>query len=89
MSRFPRSALQGQRIGRKDAIGRAEQGGQTEVDEIDAGYAEHHVAVSHHAFVEQTIQQIENRRFGWFEHPVCYEIGSPFAIVASRHQISP
>ena len=89
MARFPRSPLTGRRVARKHAIGGTEQRGQTNVDEIDASNAEHHVAVGHHTFVEQTIQEIENRRLGWFEDLVCHGRCFLFAVGASRHQISP
>jgi len=53
---------------REHPVGGAQQRGQAEVDEIDAGHAERHVARRHHAFVEDVIEQIDHARIRSVEH---------------------
>ena len=52
----------------KDAIGGAQYRREPQVNEIDAGDAERHVARHHHTCVQKAVQHVENCRLGPFEH---------------------
>jgi hypothetical protein len=47
---------------RQQTIGGAKDRRQAEIDQVDAGDTEGHVSGSHDAFVQQPIDQIEERR---------------------------
>ena len=56
------------------AIDGAQQSGQPEIDEIDARDAQHDIAVQHDAFVQQLVEQIEERRVARVEHGVGWRV---------------
>jgi hypothetical protein len=76
------------RIPGQHPIGGAQQGGQADVNQIDAGHPERQIAVGHHTFVEQAIQEVEQRGFGRFEQAV--GLGRFYRDhLASCHDVSP
>jgi hypothetical protein len=64
MTRFPAP------LRRHDPVGGAEDRRQPEINEIDPGDAERDVAVEHHPFIQETVEQVEHRVFGRVEHLV-------------------
>src|SRR5262249_45977900 len=64
---LPRSAttpLRSVGTARQDAIGGAQERREPQVDQIDARDAERHVAVGHHALVEELVEDVEDGRLG-------------------------
>lgn len=65
----------------KNTINRAEQRGETDVNQIHSGNPERQIAVRDHSFVEKPIEEIQEGGFSGVEHL----IGNG---IASRHRQS-
>src|SRR5262245_39974376 len=52
-----------------DAIGRTQQRAKAQIDQVDAGDAEHQIAVREHPLVQQVVQEIEDRRLRCLQDP--------------------
>src|ERR1041385_5483406 len=65
MSRLAFASVRG---ARQHAIGGAQERGQPEIDQIDAGHTQRDIAGRHDTLVEQLVDQVEDGRLRSLEH---------------------